>query len=280
MKRELAVFGVVVGLTAVFPSVGLAQRGGAGAGRASGAAPATVHAAGSMRAAGGVVHSSGAVRSGGSARVASIRTSSLGTRSTTRTGTVTRVRMSNGVLHVTRRVNRPVQRVHQNNNFNQDFFEDTNAVPGLGFDFVHFAATHPNAFRGRHRVNLGGFIPFFSGGFGFPSVPAIVDDEVSDDIDAMAEESPKRHVHVIMQEPSASTASQPVATAPISPTEEYVFVKRDGTVFFAIAYSWENGALRYITNQGLRGTLTREALDLGATQQFNEQRGLNFHAPA
>jgi hypothetical protein len=62
--------------------------------------------------------------------------------------------------------------------------------------------------------------------------------------------------------------------------EEFVFVRRDGTVFFAVAYSWERGALRYVTNQGLRRTVTQDALDLDATRQFNEQRGLNFRLPA
>jgi hypothetical protein len=52
---------------------------------------------------------------------------------------------------------------------------------------------------------------------------------------------------------------------------EYVFVRRDGTVFFAVAYSWEQGSLRYIS---------RDALDLKATQQFNEERGLTFRSPA
>ena len=63
-------------------------------------------------------------------------------------------------------------------------------------------------------------------------------------------------------------------------TEEFVFVRRDGTVFFAVAYAWENGTLRYVTSEGLRRTVTRETLDLDATQQFNEQRGLNFRLPA
>jgi hypothetical protein len=62
--------------------------------------------------------------------------------------------------------------------------------------------------------------------------------------------------------------------------EPYVFVKRDGTVFFAVAYSWEKGTLRYITNEGLRRVVTQDALDLDATRQFNEQRGLNFRSPA
>jgi hypothetical protein len=61
--------------------------------------------------------------------------------------------------------------------------------------------------------------------------------------------------------------------------EQFVFVRRDGTVFFAVAYAWEKGTLRYITSQGLRRTVTQDALDLDATRQFNEQRGLNFRLP-
>ena len=63
-------------------------------------------------------------------------------------------------------------------------------------------------------------------------------------------------------------------------SEQYVFVRRDGTLFFAVAYSWDNQTLRYITQEGFRRSLTREALDLAATRQFNEQRGLNFTLPA
>jgi hypothetical protein len=71
------------------------------------------------------------------------------------------------------------------------------------------------------------------------------------------------------------------APAPQHETEEYVFVRRNGTVFFAVAYSWDSGGtLRYVTREGLRHIISADALDLGATQQFNEQRGLNFHLPA
>jgi hypothetical protein len=66
---------------------------------------------------------------------------------------------------------------------------------------------------------------------------------------------------------------------PKGESEEYVFVRRDGTVFFAAAYAWENGTLRYVTNEGVRHNITSDKLDLDATQQFNEQRGLNFRAP-
>ena len=74
----------------------------------------------------------------------------------------------------------------------------------------------------------------------------------------------------------------PVGPARAEPADndEFVFVRRDGTVFFAVAYSWEKGTLRYINSQGLRHTVTQDALDLDATKQFNEQRGLNFRLPA
>ncbi len=61
---------------------------------------------------------------------------------------------------------------------------------------------------------------------------------------------------------------------------EYVFVRRDGSLLFAVAYSWDNGTLRYVTRDGVRRSVTQDALDMDATQQFNEQRGLNFRLPA
>jgi hypothetical protein len=77
---------------------------------------------------------------------------------------------------------------------------------------------------------------------------------------------------------AAPTIEAPSA-AP-SDDEEFVFVRRDGTVFFAVGYAWEKGTLRYVTSQGLRHTVTQDALDLDATRQFNEQRGLNFRWPS
>ena len=80
-----------------------------------------------------------------------------------------------------------------------------------------------------------------------------------------------------MTEPTASVETSNAARAD---NEEFVFVRRDGTLFFAVGYTWENGTLRYVTDQGLRRSLTQDALDLDATQQFNEQRGVNFRLPS
>jgi hypothetical protein len=74
-----------------------------------------------------------------------------------------------------------------------------------------------------------------------------------------------------------SAVEQP---GPQADVPEYVFVRRDGTVFFAVAYSWEQGSLRYISSEGTRRSVSRDTLDLNATQQFNEQRGMTFRSPA
>jgi len=266
MKRLLVAFGLV-GSLAVLPAPSNAQgRGMAGGARAVAAAPVAMRAGGVST--GHVVASRGVVSGG------------VGVHTGVRTGTLVRVRSANGTVRLVRRVSgttgRPVRRSLATNNLDTDFGD---AVPGLGFDYVHLAAVHPNGFRHRRFSSVGGFFPFFSGGFEMPSIPT-VDEEVAGDEADVAEQAPRRVVHVIAPEPSASNGSSYQAQGSTQPSEEYVFVRRDGTVFFAVAYSWENGALRYITNQGLRGTLTRESLDLNATQQFNEQRGLSFHSPA
>jgi len=78
----------------------------------------------------------------------------------------------------------------------------------------------------------------------------------------------------------APTLAVETANAVPPGNDEFVFVRRDGTVFFAVAYAWEKGTLRYITSQGLGHTVAQGALDLEATRQFNEQRGLIFRSPA
>lgn len=158
------------------------------------------------------------------------------------------------------------------------------SVPGLGFDVPHLAAICGPAAVG---AGLSGnqlplFFPSFGGGFFLPNTPVVVEEaapEGPQDENAETEiaETPRRAR--IMQPAPARPQVEEVSAAPRQ-TEEFVFVRRDGTLFFAVAYAWENGTLRYVTSEGLRHSVARDALDLSATQQFNEQRGLNFRSPA
>jgi hypothetical protein len=160
-------------------------------------------------------------------------------------------------------------------------------VPGLGFDYAHVAATHPRGIheRDRNRRFSGAFFPlFFGGGFDVPLFP--------DDAQDPSAVDPQQQEDAGQPEPVQTAGRpgdyEPRQNRPPAPTQDvvepeaepYVFVRRDGTLFFATAYAWENGTLRYITAEGLRRTVTRDKLDLDATQQFNEQRGLSFRSPA
>jgi len=161
-------------------------------------------------------------------------------------------------------------------------------VPGLGFDYPHFAATHPNGNHGRDRDRRfdNGFFPlFFGGGFGLPLFPDDIEEAPPAEAQQVDPGQPERVPSAGGgrpgdYEPRQNRAQAAQVVAEPEATEPYVFVRRDGTVFFANAYAWENGTLRYITTEGLRRSVTADKLDLNATQQFNEQRGLTFRLPA
>lgn len=154
-------------------------------------------------------------------------------------------------------------------------------VPGLGFDMTHLAATRgPEAVgAGHHRRQQSVLFPFIDGGFFLPSPPVIVEEAAApesqqeENVESELAEAPRR-VRVMQATPAPPKVEE--ASGVPRQTEEFVFVRRDGTVFFAVAYAWENEALRYVTSEGLRRSVPRETLDLNATQQFNEQRGLSF----
>jgi hypothetical protein len=154
----------------------------------------------------------------------------------------------------------------------------------LGFDAVHQAAVCGS---GTASFGSGGFqgpvfFTFFDDGLSVPSSPAAVEEAPAAETpqpeatDAEVRETGRRYQ---APQPAPAPVAETASSAP-SDSEQFVFVRRDGTVFFAVAYAWEKGTLRYVTSQGLRRTVTQDALDLDATRQFNEQRGLSFRLPA
>ena len=199
-----------------------------------------------------------------------------------RVGTM-RPRTAPSAMRSTRRPTSARRRIDEDN---VRLRPDCNSAPGLGFDAVHQSAICGSGTVGLRRrgLQVPFFFPFFDGGFSLPGSAAAVDEASATEAsqteatEAEARETSRRHR---VAEPAA--APQPAvetASAATPDDEQFVFVRRDGTLFFAVAYSWENGTLRYVTSQGLRHTVTQDALDLDATRQFNEQRGLNFRLPA
>ena len=175
-----------------------------------------------------------------------------------------------------------------------DFSQDSN-VPGLGFDAVHVAATRGNRGHdrehGRDRGNeFGVLFPFFGGGgYYVPTGPDMAVDaqgdgqavEDSEDQGPAGNDLPDDRPYGRHADGAARAERPPVEQpAPQADVAEYVFVRRDGTVFFAVAYTWDQGSLRYISSEGTKHSVSRDTLDLKATQQFNEERGLTFRSPA
>jgi hypothetical protein len=207
------------------------------------------------------------------------------------------VRVQSGVQSAGRigspvvRTRNGVRTVHRNNNGNFGFNNGFNNgpefsnVPGLGFDFPHLAAVSGNRrFRGGRFGGFDGGFPF--GFSGFLLSPPIIDGGAIDDSqvadDEFADDPPPQQ-YAPRRPRAPRPPSEPQAEsapAPVPDVEQYVLVRRDGSLVFAVAYAWENGTLRYVTPDGFRRTIGRDALDLNATQQFNEQRGINFRIPA
>jgi hypothetical protein len=194
----------------------------------------------------------------------------------------TRTRAGGATVRVTRPANIARHRPADNNNSNEDLgFSQDLPAPGLGFDETHVVATRGrrSGEHGRNRFDSG-FFPFFDGGFILPTPVAVEQAPANEVQEETAAPDPQERAQRVRPPESAPASSAEAADAPRRETEEYVFVRRDGTVFFAVAYSWDNGLLRYITQDGLRRSISGDVLDLGATQQFNDQLGLSFHAPA
>jgi hypothetical protein len=160
------------------------------------------------------------------------------------------------------------------------FSADMN-VPGLGFDYAHLAAVSPR--HGRGRPGFGQNAPFGFGGFLLSSPEIVVENPQA--VEEAQQVAPEEAANSVATDDGPGSQRQyfprtnPAPEPPVD-TSEYVFVRRDGGLLFAVAYSWENGTLRYVTRDGVRKSVTQDALDMGATQQFNEQRGLSFRVPA
>lgn len=162
------------------------------------------------------------------------------------------------------------------------YFGDCYPVPGFGFDYEHFFAVHPN--WGKFQRLTGVVVPSgWGGGYYYP-VPYYNEStpqegqEGNASAPAEAQESNVR-ASAPANEETAPTTGRSYSYTPVHPAEEYVFVKRDGTRIFAVAYSLAKDKLQYVTKEGLRRTLPIDALDYDATMKSNEERGNTVTLP-
>lgn len=164
---------------------------------------------------------------------------------------------------------------------NLPVFSSAANVPGLGFDYPHLAAVNPQ--HGRGRSGFGQTVPFGYGGFLFSSPEIVVENPQA--VEEAQQGPPDETANSVATDDGRGpdrpffSRTSPAQEPPVD-ASEYVFVRRDGGLLFAVAYSWDNGTLHYVTRDGVRKSVTQDALDMDATQQFNEQRGLSFRVPA
>jgi hypothetical protein len=173
-------------------------------------------------------------------------------------------------------------------------------VPGLGFDYAHFAAVNRNletralidpvtqqrlalARQIRRETPAGTVIPFF------PMAPQVVVVQSPPPVivlqqgEADAGERPSVRAERVSTVPRESEASAepPVARAvePHRVLEEYVLVRKDGREVFAVAFSARDGRIIYITTGGQRRSVALAELDCEATTLRNEERGADVRLP-
>jgi hypothetical protein len=60
---------------------------------------------------------------------------------------------------------------------------------------------------------------------------------------------------------------------------QFVFVERDGSKRYAVAYSFLNDKLQYVTKEGVRRSVGVDLLDMDATLKSNEQLGNSINLP-
>jgi hypothetical protein len=168
-------------------------------------------------------------------------------------------------------------------------------VPGLGFDFPHLAAIRGgmrNNFSPRFdRDGHGGqgfFVPIFWGGYPYYSDDMAFDSSAGQTQQQAAQPQQPQPQIIVIQQPvpaqlgadsqraaenvsPAAPDSQP--PAPVPDVSNFIFVRRDGRVLFASAFSVVARQLQYVTPEGVRRTVEVSDLDADATRQMNEARG-------
>lgn len=149
-----------------------------------------------------------------------------------------------------------------------------NPTPGFGFDYEHFFAVHPT--WNTCSQFSGSVVPWYGYGGGYYPYPYTAQETEQENT---SNEQPESNRVVYVPAPPAAPSSPSSTYTPTEPVAEFVFVKHDGSTFFAVAYSWNKDKLQYVTKEGLRRTTGIDTLDLAATERMNEERGNIVNLP-
>jgi hypothetical protein len=149
-----------------------------------------------------------------------------------------------------------------------------NPTPGFGFDYAHFFAVHPT--WNTCSQFSGSVVPWYGYGGGYYPYPYTAQETEQENT---SNEQPESNRVVYVPAPPAAPSSPSSTYAPTEPVAEFVFVKHDGSTFFAVAYSWNKDKLQYVTKEGLRRSIALDQLDVDTTLRMNEERGSSIQIP-
>ena len=163
-------------------------------------------------------------------------------------------------------------------------------VPGLGFDFAHLAAISRNfkvsdfsvlstAQRLALTQPLTPIVPFAVPFFSAPAQVIVVPGPV---VVIQQATAPAEPVEVVARARPVEPRGSPEASRAPEPHDvgEFVLVRRDGRLVFAVAFSTQGDQLTYVTREGVRRSLPLVELDIETTRRMNEERGTTIHLPA
>jgi hypothetical protein len=168
-------------------------------------------------------------------------------------------------------------------------------APGLGFDYTHLAAVNGNlgvmalidpvtqqeiALALRIRGSGFGAFPGFFAPYG--GTPIVVESP-STASEPEVQAAPQQQPIIVVTPPAAAQATAQAADqslVPLYDPGEFVLVRRDGRLLFAVAFTSADGRVVYVTKDGLRRTVPLDQLDVDSTQRMNEERGTSVQLPA
>jgi hypothetical protein len=131
----------------------------------------------------------------------------------------------------------------------------------------------------------GGVLPFYGGAYYIP-VPYYVDSTPQEQ--GQNQEDAEQVASNVQPDTNNQQVDQGAAVAaPVrsgynnlnESLAEFVFVQRDGSKLYAVAYSFLKDKLQYVTKEGVRHSVALDSLDLDATQKLNEQLGNTINLP-
>lgn len=164
-------------------------------------------------------------------------------------------------------------------------------VPGLGFDFAHLAAVTRNfrvsdisVLTTAQRLALARRLsPVVS--FGVPLLPLPGEMVVVQQPPVVVLQQAAAPEEAVEPTGRVRPAERKETMEPAGPVEplhdlgEFVLVRRDGRVVFAVAFSTQGEVLTYVTREGVRRSMALADLDVESTVRMNEERGTTLRLP-